>query len=81
MTPLVAIHVDPTRDIADDYFEYDEKNMTLTGERTGHQFKLGQRITAEVVKVDLNTKTIDLKYTGKIETKKSKKDFDERTTK
>ncbi|HIP21688.1 MAG TPA: RNB domain-containing ribonuclease [Candidatus Pacebacteria bacterium] len=63
----------PTRDIADDYFKYDEGNMTLTGERTGHQFKLGQRITAEVVKVDLNMKAIDLKFTGKIETKKSKK--------
>ena len=63
----------PTRDIADDYFKYDEGNMTLTGERTGYQFKLGQRITAEVVKVDLNMKAIDLKFTGKIETKKSKK--------
>lgn len=71
----------PTRDIADDYFAYDEKGMTLTGERTGHQFRLGQRINTEVVKVDINLKAIDLKFTGKIETKKSKKDFNKKMKK
>ncbi|EFK97846.1 RNB domain protein [sediment metagenome] len=63
----------PTRDIGDDLFQYNEKDLTLTGERTGHQFRLGQKITAEVAKVDLNLKAIDLKYTGKIENKKIKK--------
>ncbi len=65
----------PARSIGDDYFKYNEKDMTLVGERTGKVFRLGDRITTEVEKVDLNMKAIDLKYTGKLESKKSSEKF------
>lgn len=40
---LVAV-----RDIGDDYYDYDEKTLTLTGRRKGRRFRLGDRVKVKV---------------------------------
>lgn len=47
------------RDLNDDYYEYDEKTLTLTGRRTGRKFQLGEQLQVELKKTDLARKQID----------------------
>ncbi|MBS10048.1 MAG: ribonuclease R [Gemmatimonadetes bacterium] len=51
------IHV---RTLGDDYYVYDEHQATLTGERTGRSFRLGDRVDVEVARADWKQKQIDL---------------------
>ncbi len=44
----------------DDWFDFDERKMTLRGERTGFVFSLGQTLRVRVEAVDLTQSTIDL---------------------
>lgn len=44
----------------DDWFAYDERKMTLRGERTGFVFSLGQQLSVVVDHVDLTQSVIDL---------------------
>ena len=44
----------------EDWFEYDERRMTLRGERTGASFTLGQMLRVRVCDVELTQSTIDL---------------------
>ena len=44
----------------DDWFDYDERRMTLRGERTGVVFSLGQALTVRVDSVELTTSSVDL---------------------
>jgi len=44
----------------DDWFDYDDRKMTLRGERTGFVFSLGQTLRIRVEFVDLTQSTIDL---------------------
>ncbi len=39
----------PISSLGHDWFRYDEHAQTLTGERTGQQFRLGQKVTVELV--------------------------------
>jgi ribonuclease R len=48
------------RDIRYDRFYYNEKDQKAVGKRTGIQLKLGDIVTVEVKKTDLNKRTIDL---------------------
>ncbi len=48
-----------TRDLGTERFAYDEKHMTLTGNKTGKQFHVGDRLKIKVVKADINKRTID----------------------
>lgn len=48
----------------DDWFEYDERRMTLRGERTGAQFSLGQALEVRVVSVELTANAVDLELTA-----------------
>ena len=50
------IHV---RSLSDDYYLYDEMAATLTGERTGNKFRLGDRVEVEVASADWKQKRID----------------------
>jgi ribonuclease R len=52
------IHI---RELADDYYEYDEDNYCLRGRSTGKIYTLGDRVTVEVVKADLIKKQLDYK--------------------
>ncbi len=46
-------------ELGDDYYIFDEAHYQLVGERTGKTFKLGQKVTVEVAKVDVQAKNID----------------------
>ena len=43
----------------DDYYQFDEEAYCLVGEKTGHTYRLGQKVTVKVSQVDLSTKSID----------------------
>lgn len=51
----------PVRDLIDDYYVYDEKNIRLVGKRKGRIFKFGDRITTRIVEVDVEKRKIWLK--------------------
>jgi ribonuclease R len=50
------IHI---RELVDDFYEYDEENYCLKGRSTGKIYTLGDRVTIEVVKADLQKKQLD----------------------
>jgi ribonuclease R len=50
------IHI---RELGDDYYEYDEENYCIKGRSTGKVYTLGDRVTIEVVKADLQKKQLD----------------------
>lgn len=47
------------RDLADDYYVYDEKKLALIGQKKKKIYKLGDRVKMKVKNVDLERKTID----------------------
>jgi len=49
------------RELADDYYEYDEDNYCIRGRSTGKKYTLGDKVTIEVVKADLQKKQLDYK--------------------
>ena len=50
------IHI---RELADDFYEYDEENYCIKGRHTGKEYMLGDRVNVEVVKADLQKKQLD----------------------
>jgi ribonuclease R len=52
------IHI---RELDDDYYEYDEENYCIKGRSTGKVYTLGDRVSIEVVKADLQKKQLDYK--------------------
>ena len=63
-----------------DYYHFDQAKQRLTGERTNRSFRLGDSVTVQVARVDLDDKKIDLemidsskkKGSSKLEGKKPK---------
>jgi ribonuclease R len=53
-----------TRDMIDDFYEYDEDNYCLTGRRTGKTFQLGDPIKVVVLRANLARKQLDFALTG-----------------
>ncbi len=51
LIPMVKLH--------DDYYNYDDKQMCLIGERTGRIFRLGDAVTIEILSIDKKMRTID----------------------
>jgi ribonuclease R len=47
------------RDLADDYYFLDEDNYQVTGQRTGNQYKLGDKVKIRVKKIDVSRKEMD----------------------
>jgi ribonuclease R len=47
------------RDLADDYYFLDEDNYQVTGQRTGNQYKLGDKVKIKVKKIDVSRKEMD----------------------
>ena len=45
--------------IADDYYDFNEKNYTLKGNHTGRKFAIGDEIRVQLVKVDVENARID----------------------
>ncbi|MDX2219941.1 MAG: ribonuclease R [Burkholderiales bacterium] len=46
-------------DLGQDYFHYDAKRHVMSGERSGKRYRLGDRVTVRVARVDLETSRID----------------------
>jgi ribonuclease R len=42
----------PVADIPDDYFQLDQSSHTLVGRRSRQRFRLGDRVTVQVARVD-----------------------------
>jgi ribonuclease R len=57
------------RDMADDYYHFDEKNYCIRGTRTGNVYRLGDKVTINVKKTDLEKRTIDFEMVGLTEEK------------
>ncbi len=47
------------RDLDDDYYIYDDKNHNITGQRNKKEFQLGDPIKIQVVKVNMQNRTLD----------------------
>ena len=49
----------PVRDLADDFYDYDEKNYCLTGRRHHNKYTLGDKVSVQVTRADLERKQLD----------------------
>lgn len=49
----------PVRDLADDYYEFDEKNYCLTGRRNHNRYRLGDKVRVKVARANLERKQLD----------------------
>ena len=49
----------PIRDLADDYYDFDEKNYCLIGRRHGVRYTLGDEVKVQVARADLEKKQLD----------------------
>ena len=56
----------PIRDMKD-FFHFDEERMTLTGERSGLVYKIGDRVVVKVVRASKDEKTIDFEVLRKVQ--------------
>ncbi len=50
------------RELDDDFYEYDEENYCIKGRSTGKIYTLGDRVTIEVVRADLQKKQLDYRF-------------------
>ncbi len=55
----------PLRDM-DDFFNYDEEHMTLTGERSHVRYRIGDRIVVKVIRASHEEKIIDFEVVKKV---------------
>lgn len=49
----------PMRDLADDYYEYDDKNYCLVGRRSGKRYVMGDQVKVRVASANLDRKQLD----------------------
>lgn len=49
----------PVRDLADDYYDYDEKNYCLIGRKYHNKYTLGDIVRVQVARADLDRKQLD----------------------
>ena len=49
----------PVRDLADDYYDLDEKNYCLIGRKHGNRYTLGDEVKVQVARADLDRKQLD----------------------
>lgn len=49
----------PVRDLADDYYDFDEKNYCLVGRRRGVRYRLGDEVKVRVARASLERKQLD----------------------
>ena len=51
----------PMHDLDDDYYDFDEKNYCLVGRRHHHKYQLGDPITIQVAKANIEKRQLDFK--------------------
>jgi ribonuclease R len=64
-------------ELGNDYFNYDKARHEMVGERTGARFRLGDRLTVKVARVDLEASKIDftlISHSSHLKTNISKSD-------
>lgn len=49
----------PVRDLADDYYDFDEKNYCLVGRRKNTRYRLGDEVKVKVARTSLERKQLD----------------------
>ena len=49
----------PVRDLADDYYDFDEKNYCLVGRRHNNRYRLGDPVKVQVARCNLERKQLD----------------------
>lgn len=49
----------PVRDLADDYYDFDEKNYSLVGRRNNTRYRLGDNVKVKVARANLERKQLD----------------------
>ncbi len=49
----------PIREMDDDFYELDEKNYRLIGRRTKREYRLGQPVTIQVARANLERRQLD----------------------
>ena len=49
----------PVRDLADDYYDFDEKNFCLIGRKYHNKYTLGDMVRVQVARADLDRKQLD----------------------
>jgi ribonuclease R len=59
ITDLLVEGLIRVRDMADDYYVYDEKHYALNGRRTKKRYRLGDKVVVQVVRVDPEDREID----------------------
>jgi len=57
----------------DDYYHFNERNYSMTGERTGREYHIGDEVTIQVAGVDLEERTIDFHIVGITDGRKREK--------
>jgi len=56
------------RDLEDDYYVYDEKHYSLIGRRTKKRYRLGDKVTVKVIRVDPEERQLDFALVDKTQT-------------
>jgi ribonuclease R len=51
--------------LTDDYYHYDEATHSLLGQRTHRRYRLGDKVKAQVVRVDVQRRQLDFRVVGK----------------
>lgn len=51
----------PLEGLGDDYYQFDSESYSLAGHRKGNQFRLGDRLRVEVVRVDIDRRELDFR--------------------
>lgn len=49
----------PMRDLADDYYDFDDKNYCLVGRRRNNKYRLGDKVKVQVARCDIDKKQLD----------------------
>lgn len=49
----------PIRDLADDYYDFDERNYCLVGRKTHTRYSLGDRVKIQVARANIEKKMVD----------------------
>lgn len=49
----------PVRDLANDYYDFDDKNFALVGRRSGVRYRLGDNVNVRVARCSLEKKQLD----------------------
>lgn len=49
----------PVRDLADDYYDFDERNYCLVGRRSNIRYRLGDKIRVQIARANLERKQLD----------------------